>query len=126
MGLPIASLLVLVLAFSWSSLAQDLPKSPPASPGKSTLLFPALQTHMPTKHGNVPQLHPEEVSPSPQTKIQLDPVQLRREGLELQELSQSLQLDIESVNQGILPKDLSAKLKRIEKLAKHLRGEITP
>jgi len=30
------------------------------------------------------------------------------------------------VNQGLLPKDASQKLKRIEKLAKPLRSEMTP
>ena len=31
---------------------------------------------------------------------------------------------MESVNHGILPKDAIEKLKRIEKLSKHLRGEL--
>ena len=56
----------------------------------------------------------------------VDPVQLQREARELLELSQSLQPDIESVNHGLLPKDTIEKLKRIEKLSKHLRGELTP
>jgi hypothetical protein len=54
-----------------------------------------------------------------------DPVQLHREAKELLELSQSLQMDIEQVNHGLLPKDTLEKLKRIEKLSKHLRGELT-
>jgi len=33
---------------------------------------------------------------------------------------------INKVNQGLLPKDASQKLKRIEKLAKPLRSEMTP
>jgi hypothetical protein len=56
----------------------------------------------------------------------LDQVQLRREARELLELSQSLQPDIEQITHGILPKDTIEKLKRIEKLSKHLRGEVTP
>jgi hypothetical protein len=91
----------------------------------SVLLFPALQTHMPTKHGDVPHLEPVEPMAAP-PKIKLDPLALQREARELLELSQSLQLDIESVNRGLLPKDTSEKLKRIQKLAKHLRGEIAP
>jgi hypothetical protein len=96
------------------------------TPG-SALAFAALQTHMPTKQGNVPHLQPQEpISPSAQAKIKLDPDQLQREARELLELSQSLQSDIESVNHGLHPKDTLEKLKRIQKLAKHLRQEIAP
>lgn len=86
--------------------------------------FLALQTHMPTKSGNVPHMQPtEETGPNAQPKIKLDPDQLQREGKELLELSQSLQADIESVTRGLHPKDTSEKLKRIQKLAKHLRED---
>lgn len=96
------------------------------TPG-SVLAFAALQTHMPTKQGNVPHLQPQEpISPNAQPKIKIDPDQLKREGRELLELSQSLQGDIESVNHGLHPKDTLEKLKRIQKLAKHLRQEIAP
>jgi hypothetical protein len=55
----------------------------------------------------------------------LDLAELRREARELLELSQSLQGDVESLNRGLFPKDITDKLKRIEKLSKHLRGEIS-
>lgn len=91
------------------------------------LVFAPLQTHMPTKQGNVPHLQPEEpTTPLAQPKTKLDPDQLQREARELLELSQSLQGDIDSVNHGLHPKDTIGKLKRIQKLAKHLRGEIAP
>jgi len=93
----------------------------------SALIYALLQTHMPTRHGDVAHLQPEEqIGPIAQPKIKLDPVQLQSEARELLELSQSLQLDIGSVNHGLLPNDTIGKLKRIEKLAKHLRGEIAP
>jgi Skp family chaperone for outer membrane proteins len=94
----------------------------------SALIVPAWQTHMPTKQGNVPRLNPQEeqIDPKAQAKIKQDPAQLQREARELLDLSQSLQLDIESLNRGLHPKDTSEKLKRIQKLAKHLRGEIEP
>jgi len=60
------------------------------------------------------------------TRVAADPVQLQREAKELLELSQSLQPDVASVSHGLLPKDTLDKLKRIEKLAKHLRGELNP
>jgi hypothetical protein len=58
--------------------------------------------------------------------VRIDRVQLEREARELLELSQSLQLDIDRVNHGLLPRDTLQKLKRIEKLSKHLRSELLP
>jgi hypothetical protein len=56
----------------------------------------------------------------------VDSVQVQRDAKELLELSQSLQPDIDYVNRGLLPKDTLEKLKRIEKLSKHLRSELAP
>ncbi len=127
MRLLVACLLALIAASNPSSSAQDQPEYKARNMPAAALIFPALQTHMPTKHGDVPPLHPVEGMPSnAQTKIKVDPAQLQREAHELLDLSQSLQADIESVNQGLHPKDTIEKLKRIQKLAKHLRGEIEP
>ena len=60
------------------------------------------------------------------TQMAADPVQLQREAREMLDLSQSVLYDIDSVNHGLLPKDLNDKLKRIEKLSKHLRSEVGP
>jgi hypothetical protein len=54
----------------------------------------------------------------------VDPVQLQREANELSALAESVPLDVKSVNQGVLPKGFVEKLKRIEKLSKHLRSEL--
>lgn len=119
---------ILVAALCRPSPAQDGPEYLATSTPDSAFIFPALQTHMPTRHGNVPpppsmsQLPPPSAAP----RTTSDPVQMQREAQELLELSQSLQADIESVNRGVLPKDTIDKLKRIQKLAKHLRGEIEP
>jgi len=59
-------------------------------------------------------------------KPSMDNLQLEREARELSDLAKSVPLDIEQVKQGLLPKDTVEKLKRIEKLAKHLRGELAP
>lgn len=64
--------------------------------------------------------------PMPDSKIRVDTVQLQREARELSDLAGSLPADIERVNHGLFPKDTIDKLKRIEKLSKHLRGEISP
>jgi hypothetical protein len=77
--------------------------------------------HPPQSASQVPA-NAEPKTSGPRTGA--DPLELQRQAKELLELSQSLQPDMESVNQGILPKDTIEKLKRIEKLSKHLRGEL--
>jgi hypothetical protein len=126
-GLLIPCSLLLVAAFCRLSPAQDVLEYISTNTN-SALIVPAWQTHMPTKQDNVPRLNPQEeqIDPKAQAKIKQDPAQLQREARELLELSQSSQLDIESVNRGLHPKDTIEKLKRIQKLAKHLRGEIEP
>jgi len=62
----------------------------------------------------------------PEAKAHVDRVQIEREARELSDLAKTLPGDIDSVNRGLLPKDVTAKLKRIEKLAKHLRGQLSP
>ena len=57
-------------------------------------------------------------------KKQLDRAKIEGEARELAELSQSLQLDVQSINRGLLPRDTIAKLKRIEKTSKDLRHEL--
>lgn len=57
--------------------------------------------------------------------LRVDPAALRREAQELLELSQALQPDVQALSRGIFPKDVTEKLKRIEKLSKRLRGEIS-
>jgi hypothetical protein len=51
---------------------------------------------------------------------------LQQEAGELAQLAQSIPAEVEQVNHGVLPKDLSNKLKRIEKLSKRLRNDLTP
>ena len=58
------------------------------------------------------------------TTTRIDPDRLQREAKELLEISQSLQSDLQHVKQGLLAKDTVDKLKRVEKLSKHLRGEL--
>lgn len=70
-----------------------------------------------------PSVNEQPVAPAT-PHFRTDPVQLQREAKELLELSESLQPDMDSVVHGLLPKDTLDKLKRIEKLSKHLRGEL--
>ena len=52
--------------------------------------------------------------------------QMKQEADELKKLADDVPAQIEMVTKNQYPKDLSDNLKRIEKLAKHLRSETTP
>jgi hypothetical protein len=64
--------------------------------------------------------------PPPPPRRSLDPVKLHAEATELAELARGVPSDLDQLSQGKLPKDFAEKLKRIEKLSKHLRGELAP
>jgi hypothetical protein len=52
--------------------------------------------------------------------------QVKQEADELRKLADGVPAQIEQVTKNQLPKDLAENLKRIERLAKHLRNEVTP
>jgi len=56
----------------------------------------------------------------------IDIEQLKKEADELKTLADGVPSQIEQVTKNQYPKDLNENLKRIEKLAKHLRSEVTP
>jgi hypothetical protein len=62
-------------------------------------------------------------APAHQT-LSVDITKLRQDAAELAALAQSIPPAVEQTTKGLLPKDLDQKLKRIEKLAKHLRSQI--
>jgi hypothetical protein len=79
----------------------------------------------PSMAGGIPT-DPQPV-PSPVTaKRHIDLVKLQQDADELSQLAQTIPADVTSVRQSMFPKDLTQKLKRIEKLSKHLRGELAP
>jgi hypothetical protein len=55
----------------------------------------------------------------------VDTARLQRDAQELAELSATIPADISRANQGLLSKDVIDKLKRVEKLAKQLRGQLS-
>jgi len=57
---------------------------------------------------------------------QLNVEQVKQEADELKKLADGVPAQIEMVTKNQYSKDLSDNLKRIERLAKHLRSEITP
>ena len=56
----------------------------------------------------------------------LDSARLKQQADELALLSAGVPSDIATVSRGQIPKDLADKLKRIEKLARNLRNQLTP
>ncbi|MFZ0634989.1 MAG: hypothetical protein WA755_20280 [Candidatus Acidiferrales bacterium] len=56
----------------------------------------------------------------------IDPTLLKSEAAQLQSLADALPTQVDQITKGMLPKDMGDNLKKIEKLAKHLRSEVTP
>ncbi|MFY9791374.1 MAG: hypothetical protein WAJ99_09320 [Candidatus Sulfotelmatobacter sp.] len=98
----------LLIALSTTPLGSQ--KSAPETPGKAEVAQHQLQLDPPT---------------GPQER-KLDSTKLRQEADEMSNLAQSIPADIAQTLQGKLPKDMANKLKRIEKLSKHLRTELAP
>jgi type II secretory pathway component HofQ len=71
--------------------------------------------------------HPLVLEPPqrPQAR-KVDLAKLHQEARDLAQLAQSIPPDVDQAAQGKLPKDLAEKLKQIEKISKHLRGELVP
>jgi hypothetical protein len=68
----------------------------------------------------------EKSIPPPRGSVRGNPQQLQRDAKELATLAESVPADIERVSRGVLPKDLNERLKKIEKLSKRLREELSP
>lgn len=65
-------------------------------------------------------------APSPIRALQgADLVKLKQDADQLATLAQLIPSDVDQTTKGILPKDLDQRLKRIEKLAKQLRSQIS-
>ena len=110
MRVPPVLLLFMLLGLCLSVSAQSVPPGAPVPPGYEP---PPPTIYAPPYPGRPPT-------------ARIDPTALQREAKELLELSQSVQPDIESLKQGLLHKNLIDRLKRIERLSKHLRNEIAP
>jgi len=71
--------------------------------------------------------HQMVLEPPPPLQAQkLDPAKLREEADELAKLAQLVPQDMGQITQGKMPKDAINRLKRIEKISKQLRSELTP
>lgn len=65
-------------------------------------------------------------SPIGPARHTIDPAQVKAEAAQLQSLAAEVPAQVDQATKGIFQKDLSANLKKIEKLAKHLRSEVNP
>ena len=108
MRVPPASLWIIFFVATVPVLAQSVPPGAPIPPGYEP---PPPAVYIPPYSGR-------------SAASRVDPTVLESEAKELLELSQSVQPDIESLKRGLLSKDLLNKLKRIEKLSKHLREQV--
>ncbi len=77
---------------------------------------------VPMNTDNVSKPTPEQVT----LAKRIDLLQLQKEADDLARTAQTIPTDLASVRKGMLPKDIVQKLKRIEKLSKHLRTELNP
>ena len=103
-----AHLLAVLLVFCTQTVGQSIP---PGAPMPHSADVPVVFV-------------PNAPIQGPQKQQRVDPVELRREANQVVELSKSIQSDFEAVTRGVFPKDTIEKLKKIEKLSKHLRNEI--
>jgi len=74
---------------------------------------------------NSPTDQPQEEKPQP-VRRKIDTEQIKRDADELAKLTEEVPPDVERAGKGVISKDLTERLKRIEKLAKQLRRELNP
>ena len=72
-----------------------------------------------------PDFQEDPKDPKTQRKL-VDSVQAQKDAEELAALSKKVQSEVGQLSKSLLSKDLDRELKQIQKLAKRLRGEITP
>ena len=68
----------------------------------------------------------KNIPPPTMQRSHTDYVKVEQEADELSKIAQSIPSDVQQMAKGMLPKDVIEKLKHIEKLSKHLRGELGP
>jgi len=98
-----------------------LPDAPPAGPP-----MPGEPMDARPKRQDMP---PDFLDDPKETKIPrktVDHVQTQKDAEELAVLAKKVQGEVDQLSKNLLSKDLDKELKQIQKLAKRLRGEITP
>jgi hypothetical protein len=85
---------------------------------------------VPLASQNLNLKHPEDLSAQKPTspeemRDRASRVRLQKDAKELADLCNSVPADMDTVKQGAIPEDLLEKLKRLEKLSKRVREELT-
>jgi hypothetical protein len=108
MTLHVCALLLILLISASPTSAQARPRAPGVRQADQA----AAQT--------------ERNIPPPITQhVAIHLVEIGQEADELSRIAQTIPLDIEGVKKGMFPKDVIQRLRRIERLARHLRRELT-
>lgn len=93
----------------------------PLAQGQTKPRSPGLQ------QGDQTQQQADRNIPLPTSQQpRVDFTKLHRDADELARLAQTIPLDVSSIQQGLLPKDMGEKLKQIERLSKRIRSQLNP
>ena len=90
------------------------------------VVLPLSQHAKPTGIRTADQQANQPLEPPMQPHRKIDAEQVKKEADELKTLADGVPSQIEQVTKNQYPKDLTENLRRIERLAKHLRSEVTP
>ena len=95
-----------------------------------SLLIGGMLIAAPVPSQNVNPMHPEPIQVQKHTspedmRARAANVQLQKDAKELSELCTSVPNDLAGVKQGLLSQDVVEKLKRMEKLSKRVREQLT-
>ena len=88
------------------------------------VVLPALSQNVNTEHPG--DLAVQKHASPEDMRARVARIQLQKDSKELADLCASLPADLNQVQQGLLPKDIDKKLRRLEKLSKSVREELTP
>jgi len=91
-------------------------------------VWPQAATPIPPGHSaaNRATRNAENVEPPAPPGQNVSAAQVLQQADEMLSLAQQVRADAERATQGVLAKDLKDKLKRIEKLSRKMRDELTP
>jgi hypothetical protein len=94
----------------------------------SLFLIPAAGQHGGFPNPPAPMNSQGTPPPSqmPTVRHQVDFAELQKEADDLARTAQTIPDDVNALHKGTLPKDFIQKLKRIEKISKHLRSQVVP
>lgn len=92
----------------------------------STLAVAQSSHHFPTPPPSMDPDNAQTPTSDSQIKLRVDYTKLQKDADDLARQAQSIQSEVASVRQGMLPKDVLEKLKQVEKLSKRLRTELNP